>query len=153
MFPPHEMPYPFETLRHWYVTPFGGRTGDLSPGQVGINARALNQNTDLTPHQDRVLISIVGQNTVRPLYTRMTFEVVALDSVTPDALGRSLQGEAVLPLEEPWDVVRRPYLQPREGEPLLLNSVATKVFGRDVSEVLNELLAKELARRREGRPE
>ncbi len=141
-FPPAEpeKPYPFETLRHWYVTPFGGRSGELGPGQVGINAEALDQNTTLVPEQDRVLISLLGRSTRRPLYARDAFQVVALDVRLPDALQRSLHGEAVLPAEEAWEVVKRPYLQPHEGQALLLNSVAPRTFGMEPQELLAEAL-------------
>jgi hypothetical protein len=146
-YPYHEKPFPFETLRHWYVTPFGGRSPDLAPGQVGINAEALDRNTDLIPEEDRVLISILGKNTLRPLYTRTTFQVVALDERRPDGLDKSPHGEAVLPEEVAWEVVKRPYLQPRYGEPLVLNSVATKVFGKDPRELLSQLFMQDLEKR------
>ncbi|MEE9237744.1 MAG: hypothetical protein V3U52_08160 [Thermoplasmata archaeon] len=149
-YPLHEKPFPFETLRYWYVTPFGGRSEDLSRGQVGINAEALDQNTELIPNQDRVLISIVGHSTRRPLYSRTPFKVVALDTRRPDGLEKSPRGEAVLPRDEPWDFVRRPYLQPRYGEPLLLNGVASRVLGRDPSELLSQLLRQGLGRLSDG---
>lgn len=142
-----EKPFPFETLRHWYVTPFGGRSRDLAPGQVGINAEALDRNTDLIPEEDRVLISVLGRDTLRPLYTRTTFQVVALDDTRPDGLGKSPRGEAVLPEERAWEVVKRPYLQLRHGEPLVLNCVASKVFARDPREILTQLYRQDLGRR------
>jgi hypothetical protein len=142
-----EKPFPFETIRHWYVTPFGGRSRDLEPGQVGINAEALDQNTDLVPDEDRVLVSVLGKSTLRPLYTRQAFQVVALDTKRPDGLGKSPQGEAVLPEELAWEVVKRPYLQPRYGEPLVLNSVSSKVFGKDPRELLSQLYLHDLERR------
>lgn len=135
-----ERPYPVETLRHWYVTPFGGHSEDLALGQVGINARALQANTTLVPEQDRVLISLLGRSTHHPLYTRDPFQVVALEPDRPEALTLSPQGEAVLPREEAWEVVKRPYLQPHQGQPLLLNGVASRVLGRDPQEVLAEAL-------------
>ncbi len=143
-YPPDEKPYPLETLRHWYVTPFGGRSLDLSPGQVGINFLALDQNTDLVPNKDRVLISILGRGTARPLYSQTPFQVVALDSSTPDGLERSPQGEAVLPREDVWEIVKRPHLQPRKGEALLLNGVASKVLGVDPRELLASVLSQQL---------
>ncbi len=141
-----EKPYPLETLRHWYVTPFGGRSRDLSQGQVGINSRALDQNTSLIPNQDKVLISILGRGAPRPLYARTPFQVIALDSSTPSGLQKSPQGEAVLPLEETWDVIRRPYLQPKRGQALLLNGVASKISGRDPMELLAEALSQRFNR-------
>lgn len=147
-YPPQEKPFPVETLRHWYVTPFGGRSLDLTAGQVGINSQALDQNTHLVPEQDKVLISILGNQNTRPLYTRAPFQVVALDPSRPDGLEKSPHGEAVLPVEEVWDVVRRPYLQPTQGQPLLLNSVASKVFGRDPAEIISDLLSRALRRGR-----
>ncbi|MFQ5837796.1 MAG: hypothetical protein ACE5HJ_03330 [Thermoplasmata archaeon] len=145
-----EKPFPFEPIRHWYVTPFGGRSEELSPGQVGINAEALNQNTDLVPDQDRVLISVLGRSVLKPLYTRTTFQVVALDSRTPYGLQKSPHGEAVLPVEEPWEIVKRPYLRPKHGEPLVLNSVAFKVFGKDPRELLSKLLQQDFEKRFRG---
>ncbi len=142
--PSDEKPYPMETLRHWYVTPFGGRSTDLVRGQVGINSLALDQNTELIPDQDRVLISILGRGAARPLYSREPFQVVALDTSTPDGLAKSPQGEAVLPLDEAWDVVRRPYLQPRQGQALLLNGVASRVAGVDHRELLTKVLSQRL---------
>lgn len=148
--PRPELPFPFETLRDWYVTPFGGRSEDLRPGQVGIHAEALARNTKLVPHQDRVLISLVGQGDPRPLFAKETYEVVPLDGQRPHALERSPQGEAVLPVVPPWDVVRRPHLQPRTGERLLLNGVSARVFGAEPAEVLAHLVRRHLERRNEG---
>ncbi len=145
-YPPQEKPFPVETLRHWYVTPFGGRSLDLTAGQVGINYKALDQNTHLVPDQDKVLISILGRNTTRPLYTRTPFRVVALDPSRPDGLEKSPHGEAVLPVEEVWEIVRRPHLQPTFGQPLLLNSVASKIFGKDPAEIMSVLLSQTLQR-------
>ncbi len=146
-YPPQEKPFPVETLRHWYVTPFGGRSLDLRKGEVGINSEALDQNTNLVPDQDRVLISILSNSSVRPLYTRSAFSVVALDPSRPDGLEKSPHGEAVLPVEEVWDIVRRPHLQPTHGQPLLLNSVAWKVFGKDPSELMETILVQALRRK------
>ncbi len=146
-YPPQEKPFPVETLRHWYVTPFGGRSPDLHTGQVGINSQALDQNTRLVPERDKVLISILGNHDAKPLYTRRPFQVVALDPHRPDGLGKSPQGEAVLPVEEVWDFVSRPHLQPACGQPLLLNSVTWSVFGKDPIELMKDLLSQALRRR------
>lgn len=145
---PYAMPYPFETLRHWYITPFGGRSRELGPSQVGINSRALGQNTNLVPDEDRVLISILGQDTQRSLFSRDPFRVIALDPSRPEALGMSPEGEAVLPAEPAWEVIRRPYLQPAEGQNLLLNSVTSSLLGKDPREVLASVVAQRL----HGRP-
>lgn len=140
------LPFPFETLRHRYVTPFGGRSEELSADEVGINAQALAQNTQLVPRQDKVLISILGPSRPRPLYTRKPFEIVALDERRPDALVKSPQGEAVLPREPPWDIVRRPQLDPARGQGLVLNGVASLIFGSDPQDLLARMLRDALGR-------
>ncbi|MFQ5918699.1 MAG: hypothetical protein ACE5I4_01470 [Thermoplasmata archaeon] len=147
-----ELPFPFETLRHRYVAPFGGRSEELAEGEVGINARALEQNTELVPRHDKVLISILGPNRPRPLYTQAPFEVVALDERRLDALMKSMQGEAVLPGAPLGDAVRRPLLEPAHGERLVLNGVASRLLGEDPRTLLARVLRDRLGRGR-GRPE
>lgn len=107
---------------------------------MGINARALEQNTQLVPRQDKVLISILGPNRPRPLYTQKPFEVVALDERRLDALLKSMNGEAVLPGRPSVDVIRRPLLEPARGERLVLNGVASRVLGMDPRTVLARVL-------------
>ncbi|MFQ5986924.1 MAG: hypothetical protein ACE5KQ_06160 [Thermoplasmata archaeon] len=147
-----DLPFPVETLRHRYVAPFGGRSEELAEGEVGIHARALAQNTELVPRQDKVLISVLGPNRPRPLYTQTPFEVVALDARRPDALLKSSQGEAVLPRGPSWDIVRRPLLEPARGERLILNGVASRVLGEDPGSLLARVLRDHLSRRT-GPPE
>jgi hypothetical protein len=139
-------PYPFETLRHWYVSPFGGRSEELAPGQVGVNAAALAENTEIDAARDRVSVGVLGETREpRPLLLREQFEVVPLDETRPGSLALSPEGEVVLPDGE-WDFVRRPYLQPSVGQALVL----TKPPGRLAAEpaALGEILARELRRRR-----
>jgi hypothetical protein len=146
------LPFPLETLRHRYVAPFGGRSEDLAEGEVGINARALEENTQLVPRQDKVLISILGPDRPRPLYTQTPFEVVALDERRLDALLKSMQGEAVLPGAHLGDVLRRPPLDPARGERLVLNGVASRLLGEDPRALLARVLRDRLGQGR-GRPE
>lgn len=141
------LPFPLETLRHRYVTPFGGRSEELGTGEVGINAQALTQNTDLVSRQDKVLISVLGPDHPRPLYTKKPYEVVALDERRPDALVRSLQGEAVLPKQPAWDVMRQSLLEPTRGEKLVLNGVASRILGEDPRNLLGRVLRDHLGQR------
>ena len=53
--------FPVETLRHWYVTPFGGMSTELGFFQVGINRAALERNTTLDPSTDRVRVTVLGR--------------------------------------------------------------------------------------------
>ncbi|MFQ6013773.1 MAG: hypothetical protein ACE5LS_09105 [Thermoplasmata archaeon] len=142
-----DLPFPFETLRHRYVTPFGGRSEELLGGEVGINAQALAQNTELVPRQDKVLISILGPDRPRPLYTQRPFEIVALDERRPEALTKSSRGEAVLPKEAAWDILRRSLPGPARGERLVLNGVASRILGEDPRDVLARVLRDHLRRR------
>src|SRR5213593_719988 len=100
-------PFPLETLRHWYVTPFGGHSSELSFYQVGIRRDALEANTELDPEVHRVRIGLLGQRNVRPFLIDRTFEVVPLDGSRPEALACSPHGEAVL--AEGDEVVRHPF--------------------------------------------
>ena len=109
-----------ETLRHWYVTPFGGTSPDLDLSQVGILRDALELNTRLDPTVDRVRVSVVGHGRLRPLLMDRFFEVVALDETHPDALEHSPMGEAVLPEA---DAALRREDAPRPGDEVLLNGV------------------------------
>ena len=109
-----------ETLRHWYVTPFGGTSPDLGLSQVGILREGLELNTRLDPIVDRVRVSVVGHGRLRPLLMDRFFEVVALDETHPDALEHSPMGEAVLPEA---DAALRPENAPRPGDEVLLNAV------------------------------
>lgn len=144
---PGETPYPIEMIRHWYVTPFGGRSRELKPGEVGINRVALERNTDLVPHQDRVTVGVLGQVRSRPLFMQRFFEVVALDEERPGALALSPQGQAVLPADE-WELVRRPYLQVSEGQSLVLNGSASKLLGPDPREAILQAISRALRRGR-----
>ncbi len=126
-----DLPFPFETLRHRYVAPFGGRSKELTEGEVGINARALAQNTELVPRKDKVLISVLGLDRPRPLYMQTPFEVVALDERRLDALMKSMEGEAVLPETPSGDILRQPLPGLARGERLVLNRVASRVLGED----------------------
>ena len=140
------LPYPFETLRLWYVSPFGGRTDELAQGQVGVNRTALEENTEIDVARDRVAVAVLGEaREARPLLLRERFEVVPLDDARPESIALSPNGEVVLPQGE-WDFVRRPHLQPVLGQALVLN----KPPGRLASEpeAIGELLARELRRRR-----
>ncbi len=118
------LPFPLETLRHWYVTPFGGHSNELSFYQIGIRREALEANTELDPEVDRVRIGLLGQRNVRPYLLDHEFEVVPLDDRRPEALARSPHGEAVLP--EGDEVVRHPFPAPQPGDTILINGVAAK---------------------------
>ena len=114
-------PYPQEPLRHWYVTPLGGHSPDLSLYQVGILAEALRQNTELRPGRDRVRIGVLGRRHARPFLMDAVFDVVPLDERRPDAQRKSPGGEAVLP---EGNEVLRPRPDPlRPGDDLVLNGV------------------------------
>src|SRR2546428_11334960 len=88
-------PFPLETLRHWYVTPFGGHSNELSFYQIGIRREALKANTQLDPEVDRVRIGLLGQRNVRPYLLDRAFEIVPLDERRPNALAQSPQCDAV----------------------------------------------------------
>ncbi len=145
---PDDTPYPIETLRYWYVTPFGGRSPELGPDQVGINRVALERNTDLIPHQDRVTVGVLMQVQARPLFMHRFFEVVALDEERPEALALSPQGQAVLPADE-WEFIKRPYLQVAEGQSLILNGSASKLLGPDPREAIFRAVLRALRRGRD----
>jgi hypothetical protein len=136
------LPYPVETIRHWYVSPFGGRSEELDADQVGVNREALVQNTDLAP-EDRVAVAVVGTNPPRPWFFEETLEVVPLDARTPQASGLSPHGEIVLP-NPPFDFVRRPHLQPAIGEAVVLKGAALRL--EENPEWLAELVRTSLRR-------
>lgn len=138
-----ELPYPIETIRYWYVSPFGGRSEELAYDQVGVNRRALTRNTELEP-EDRVGVAVVGSNPERPWYFQQAYEVVALDERHPKAAGMSQKGEVVLP-RQPYDFIKRPHLQPRVGDAVVLKGTAAKVLDQP-REWLKELLTKSLRR-------
>src|SRR3989475_11469026 len=77
--------FPVETLRHWYVTPFGGMSPELEPFQVGINREALETNTSLDPSTHPVAVTVLGR-APQPLLLDRFFEVVPLDERHPEAL-------------------------------------------------------------------
>lgn len=123
------LPYPVEPLRHWYVTPFGGTSSDLEPGQIGIHLRALSENTDLEPFADRVFVTDGSAH--RPLVFKEFHTVVAIDENRPDALSKSMLGEAVLPPQPTATLkgLEAPPL-PGTGAPLILNAVLCRVAAR-----------------------
>jgi len=141
--------FPVETLRHWYVTPFGGTSPELGLFQIGINREALETNTSLDPTVDRVRVSIAGRPHRRPLLMDRFFEIVPLDEQHPDAFRRSPRGEAVLP--EGDDVVRK-YEPPRPGDDIVINNVASQRLVPLASSEEFEKVLRELFRKGHGRP-
>jgi hypothetical protein len=141
-------PFPFETLRHWYVTPFGGHSGDLAFYQIGIRRDALEANTELDPEVDRVRIGLLGRRNVRPFLLDHPFEVVPLDDRRPEALAHSPLGEAVLP--EGDEVVRHPFPNLHPGDTVLMNGVAAKRLSQDPEKLAKVL--ESLFREGYGRP-
>ena len=137
-----ELPYPIETLRFWYVSPFGGRSLDLASDQVGLNRQALAKNTELDP-EDRVAIGLPGSDPDRPWFFQEQFEIVPLDE-RHKAANLSPSGEVVLP-ERAYDFVRRPDLQPRVGDAVVLKATAAKQLAVR-PEWLAELLRKSVRR-------
>lgn len=136
------LPYPVETLRFWYVSPFGGRSRDLDAREVGINRQALAQNTELKP-KDQVAVGLPGDDPHRPVFFERRFEIVPLDT-RHKAAELSPMGEVVLP-DRAYDFVDRPGLQPRLGEAVVLKGVAAKLLdGRP--DWLAELLRKDVRR-------
>lgn len=117
---------PMEPIKDWYVTLFGGRSGELNPNQIGINKHNLD-NTRLTPYLDKVFIKSLEGKKIVPLYTRKCFEVVPVDRDMPNALSKSPRGEAVLP-EEPTIIKRPKYLDLVKKEPIILNNVLSRVL-------------------------
>jgi hypothetical protein len=122
-------PYPIETLKHWYVTPIGGISADLKPGQIGLNREALADNTDLVPFQDRVSLSLLDGGESLPLFAKKYFEVVALDKTWPDALSKSPKGEAVLPSRDERQKIG--FMKPFPvGAFVILNGVLSQRYPR-----------------------
>jgi hypothetical protein len=117
--------FPVETLRHWYVTPFGGMSTELGLFQVGINREALERNTSLDPSNDRVRVTVLGRMR-RPILFDRFFEVVPLDERHPDAWTHSPMGEAVFP---EGDQVIRPRDAPHPGDEVILSSAASQRLG------------------------
>jgi hypothetical protein len=117
--------FPVETLRHWYVTPFGGMSTELGLFQVGINREALERNTSLDPSNDRVRVTVLGRMR-RPILFDRFFEVVPLDERHPEALRCSPMGEAVFP---EGDQVLRPRDAPHPGDEVILSSAASQRLG------------------------
>ena len=136
------LPYPVETVRFWYVSPFGGRSQELDANQVGLNREALARNTELEP-QDRVAVALPGNDPERPWFFQERYEVVALDA-RHEAADLSPQGEVVLP-ERAFDDVLRPHLQPRVGDAVVLKGTAAKRLD-DRPAWLAELLGTSLRR-------
>jgi len=137
------LPYPIETIRYWYVSPFGGRSTELTTEQVGVNKEALAQNTELAP-RDQVSVGLAGSDPDRPWFFQEPFQVVPLDERRPEAAALSAHGEVVLP-EQEYDYVRRPHLQPRLGDAVVLKGTAAKRLDDD-PEWLAELLRKSVQR-------
>ncbi len=135
--------FPVETLRHWYVTPFGGHSPELELFQVGINREALETNTSLDPLTDRVRVTVLGQWR-RPILFDRFFEVVPLDERHLDALLHSPMGEAVLPEA---DEVLRPRESPQPGDEVVISSVASQRFGLLANSEAFARIVQELFRR------
>jgi hypothetical protein len=120
--------YPVETLRHVYVTPFGGFSPDLAPGEIGIHAEALERNTDLRP-EDQVTITKVEGRARIPFILKQLFRVVPIDAGLRDAWGRTQMGEAVLPHEQPGVPAESARMDLAKGDELLINGVLARRLG------------------------
>ena len=136
-------PYPIETIRFWYVSPFGGRSPELAADEVGVNGEALRRNTELES-RDRISVGVSGDDPGRPWFFQRSFEVVPLDARLPQAAGLSPQGEVVLP-EGEFDFALRPDLQPRLGDAVVLKGTAAKRLDPD-PEWLAEVLRNHIRR-------
>ncbi|HKZ48508.1 MAG TPA: hypothetical protein VJ397_06955 [Thermoplasmata archaeon] len=142
-----KLPYPIETLRHWYVSPFGGHSSEIEEGQVGLNREAVAANTDIDVLHDRVSVGVLGESRdVRPAFLRERFEVVPLDAMRPEALELSPAGEVVLP--DAWNIVRRPRLHPRVGQAVVLEKPPGRLAADP--EALAALIAEALRQRRDS---
>lgn len=139
---PDDLPFPVETIRHWYVAPFGGRSEELEANEVGVNCLALAQNTDLRP-SDRVTVGLVGADPHRPWFLDERFAVVPLDMRTPEAAELSPRGEIVLP-RQPFDFVLRPHLQPDIGDAVVLKGAERRLD--ENPDWLKEILRKSVRR-------
>jgi hypothetical protein len=129
-------PYPVEALRHWYLTPIGGQSSELEPGEIGLNREALAKNTHLVPFEDRVLISKLEGGRSKPVFTRRFFRVVPLDEASPEALSKSQKGEAILPLEE-GDAFSETF---EVGEIVVLNSVLSQRYQWGLVSAIDRLI-------------
>jgi hypothetical protein len=123
------MSFPVQTLRHIYVTPFGGFSPDLQPGEIGINAQALERNTDLEPWRDLVTIGKLERASRIPFILKQLFRVVPVDQQMRDAWRKTLEGEAVLPHERPGEREESVLLELARGDDLVINGVLAKRAG------------------------
>lgn len=119
--------YPVQTLRHVYLTPFGGFSPDLTEGEIGIQAEALESNTDLRPWRDVVTISKMAGSARIPFILKALFRVVPIDASMRDAWQKSLRGEAVLPHELPNVASESARLGLARGDELLINGVLSRL--------------------------
>ena len=122
--------YPFEPIKDWYLSPLGGRSVEIGYDEVGLNETAIEENTDLVPFQDTVMISKLDNKKTIPLYFKKLFTVVPVGKERPDALSKSPNGEVVLPPKEPTIVKKPKFMDPiSKNEILILNSVLSKRIG------------------------
>jgi hypothetical protein len=132
-------------MRNTYITLFGGRSSELDSNQAGINKYNLRK-TNLSPHVDKVSIKKLEGEKIVPLFERRWFEIVPLDRTRPNAFSKSPHGEIVLP-EDINLLKRHNYYYIREGEPLILNNVLSKVLN-DPEEWSKLLLANFLLKKK-----
>lgn len=121
--------FPVETLRHVYVTPFGGFSPDLEEGELGIHREALEANTDLEPWRDVVTLTKLAASTRVPFIVRYLFRVVPVDEGMRDAWAKTQRGEAVLPHEQPGVPSESARLDLAKGDDLVLNAVLARRLG------------------------
>lgn len=121
--------YPVETLRHIYLTPFGGFTPDLEQGEIGIHGEALRANTELEPWRDVVTIGKVEGTARIPFILKQLFRVVPIDASYRDAWRKTQQGEAVLPHERPGQPSDSARLDLAMGDEVLINGVLARRLG------------------------
>lgn len=119
--------FPVQTLRHVYLTPFGGFSPDLVEGELGLSAGALAR-TELRP-DDLVTIGKVDARARIPFILKQLFRVVPIDAAMRDAWAKAWRGEAVLPHEQPGAVADSARLDLARGDELLINGVLARRLG------------------------
>ena len=125
-----KIPYPIEPIKDWYLSPVGGRSEEIGYDEVGLNETAIEENTDLIPFLDTVVISKFENKKTTPLFFKKFFTVIPVGKERPDALSKSPNGEVVLPPVEPTIIKKSKFMDPISVDDMvILNSVLSKRIG------------------------
>jgi hypothetical protein len=125
--------YPREVVSDVYLSKIGGFSYELDRNEIGVNAKALEQNTSIIANETYARLRMFGE--VKPYFFRKKFLVVGVEE-NMDCYEMTKDGEVVLPEEFSEKYVTK------KGEDVLINTVEFFRIDGDYSNVIKAFLCR-----------